>query len=107
MPKPRFKIILPIILLLGVVGSNAQENSLGLFQKANRFYDSGNFNSAIQSYHQLLDKGIKEATVYYNLGNAYFKARQLGKAILYYRKALKLAPRDKDIKTNLNFSRLF
>lgn len=107
MPKPRFKIILLITLLLGVVGLNAQENSLELFQKASRFYDSGDFNSAIQSYQQLLDKGIKEAAVYYNLGNAYFKAKKLGKAILYYRKALKSAPRDKDIETNLNFSRLF
>ncbi len=107
MPKPNFKIIVLLILLLWVVGSNAQENSLELFQKANRFYDSGDFNSAIKSYHQLLDKGIKDAAVYYNLGNAYFKAKQLGKAILYYRKAQNLAPLDKDIKTNLNFSRLY
>lgn len=96
-----------MVLLLVAGGSNAQENSLELFQKANDLYDQGNFDSAIQTYHKLIEQGIKDARVYYNLGNAYFKAKQLGKAILYYRKAQNLAPRDKDIKTNLNFSRLF
>ncbi len=107
MTKLVFKFVVLIILLLKALNLQSQENPLGLFQKANSFYDQGNFNAAIQTYQKLLEQGVKDATVYYNLGNAYFKAKQLGKAILYYRKAQELAPRDKDIKTNLNFSRLF
>jgi len=101
-------LILTLILLL-IFTSHlyGQENSGELFQKANRYYDTGNFKSAIKSYQQLLNRGLKDAIVYYNLGNAYFRDKQLGKAILYYRKAQKLSPRDNDIATNLNYSRLF
>ncbi|EQB64193.1 MAG: hypothetical protein RBG1_1C00001G1772 [candidate division Zixibacteria bacterium RBG-1] len=100
--------ILALVLLL--ICPNllySQENSTELFQKGNRYYDSSNFKSAIQAYQQLLNRGIKDATVYYNLGNAYFRDKQLGKAILYYRKAQRLSPRDSDIATNLSYSRLF
>ena len=101
-------LILTLILLL-IFTSHlySQENPGELFQKGNRYYDSGNFKSAIKTYQQLLDRGINDAIVYYNLGNAYFRDKQLGKAILYFRKAHRLSPRDNDIETNLNYSRLF
>jgi len=35
--------------------------------------------------------------LYYNLGNAYFKDDRIGKAILYYNRALRLAPGNDDI----------
>lgn len=101
-------LILTLALLLTCAGQlYSQENSRELFQKANRYYDSGDFKSAIRTYQQLLDRGINDAIVYYNLGNAYFRDKQLGEAILYFRKAHRLSPRDKDIETNLNYSRLF
>lgn len=104
----KLSLLLAAVFLLIFTGQlYSQENSLELFQKGNRNYDSGNFKSAIKTYQQLLDLGIKDATVYYNLGNSYFRDKQLGKAILYYRKAQKLSPRDNDIATNLNYSRLF
>ena len=100
-------ILALILLLISTSHLYSQENPTDLFQKANRYYDTGNFKSAIKSYQQLLDRGINDAIIYYNLGNAYFRDKQLGKAILYYRKAQKLSPRDNDIATNLNYSRLF
>ena len=39
--------------------------------------------------------------LYYNLANAYFKAGANGKAILYYNKALRIAPSQEDIRHNL------
>jgi len=101
-------LISALVFSLACAGQiQSQEKPAELFQKANRYYDSGNFKSAIQNYQKLLERGVKDATVYYNLGNAYFRDKQLGKAILYYRKAQKLSPRDNDIATNLNYSRLF
>jgi len=96
-----------VLLLIFSCHLYSQENFTQLFQDGNNYYDSGNFKSAIQSYQQLLKLGVTDATVYYNLGSSYFRDKQLGKAILYYRKAQKLSPRDPDIEINLNYSRLF
>ena len=40
-----------------------------------------------------------------NLGNAYFKSGQLGKAIAAYREAEQMSPRDPDVRANLRFAR--
>jgi len=45
------------------------------------------------------------AALYFNLGNACFKNGQTGQAIVYYRLAHRLAPRDPDIRANLRFAR--
>ena len=39
--------------------------------------------------------------LYYNLANAYFKTGAIGKSILYYNKALRIAPSQEDIRHNL------
>src|SRR4030067_1448223 len=107
MLKNIHKILALVLLLICPNLLYSQENSTEFVQKGTRYYDSSNFKSATQAYQQLLNRGIKDATVYYNLGNAYFRDKQLGKAILYYRKAQRLSPRDSDIATNLSYSRLF
>lgn len=40
--------------------------------------------------------------LYYNLANAYFKEGQLGRSILFYHRALRLAPGNDDIRYNLS-----
>jgi tetratricopeptide (TPR) repeat protein len=83
------------------------ESATALFQKGNESYDTGNFDQAIEEYQKIVDLGIKNSKVFYNLGNAYFRKNQLGKAILNYRRALALEPRDDDSMTNLAFVKLF
>lgn len=78
-----------------------------LFQRGNQSYDEGKFNQAIAEYEKILNLGIKNYEVFYNLGNAYFRQNQLGKAILNYRRALALEPREEDAKANLSFVKLF
>ncbi|MDR2351395.1 MAG: tetratricopeptide repeat protein [Endomicrobium sp.] len=46
---------------------------------------------------------VEDPYVYYNLSNAYYRAGNIGKAILNIEKASKLAPRDKDIKEKMHF----
>ncbi len=77
------------------------------FDEANKLYEAGKYFEAAAAYNALLSSGNKSAEVYYNLGNAYFKDKKTGLAILNYEKALKLAPRDADIKYNLEFARSF
>ena len=45
------------------------------------------------------------ANAYYNLGNAYFRNDNLGKAVVSYERALKLDPTDADARQNLEFVR--
>jgi tetratricopeptide (TPR) repeat protein len=72
---------------------------------ANQLYESGQFTQAAQAYQQLTDQGFADSTLYFNLGNAYFKQDDYGRAILNYRRAEQLAPRDEDIVTNLELAR--
>ncbi len=83
------------------------ESATALFQKGNESYEAGNFDQAIEEYEKIVDLRIKNSKVFYNLGNAYFRENQLGKAILNYRRALSLDPRDEDSIANLRFAKLF
>lgn len=74
-------------------------------QVARQFYEDGQFDRAAQTYQQLADQGLSDMTLFYNLGNAYFRQDDLGRAILNYRRAEALAPRDADLRANLKLAR--
>lgn len=67
-------------------------------------YMRNDYASAIQIYESLLKKG-EAAEVYYNLGNSYYKAGDIAKAILNYERALLLQPGNADIRANLEIAR--
>src|SRR3989339_126527 len=77
------------------------------FNAANKLYESGKYTESAAAYNTIIGDGNQSAEVYYNLGNSYFKEKKLGLAILSYEKALKISPRDADIKYNLDFARSF
>ncbi|MBI1353883.1 MAG: hypothetical protein GC160_06015 [Acidobacteria bacterium] len=57
-------------------------------------------------YERLIDEGgIQNGRLYYNLGNAYFRMDDLGRAILNYRRAERFLPGDSDIRQNLESAR--
>lgn len=74
-------------------------------QRANQLYESGRFREAAGMYQQMVDNGIDNSTVFYNLGNAHFKQDDVGRAILNYERAARLSPRDADIRANLELAR--
>ena len=82
--------------------ANAQPNEL--FQKAARAYDASHFAEAAAGYDALLQQGQREPQVYFNLGNAEFRAGHSSAAVLAYRRAWHLAPLDADIIANLQFA---
>ena len=67
-------------------------------------YMRNDYASAIQIYESLLKKG-EAAEIYYNLGNSYYKADDIAKAILNYERALLLQPGNADIRANLEIAR--
>lgn len=74
------------------------------FTEANKLYNEKQYFEAIDYYKKVINKGIKNGYIYFNLGNSYLKNDQIGKAILNYKKALIYHPRNVDIKTNLQFA---
>lgn len=77
------------------------------FANANSEYEAGDYDAAIAGYQELIDGGAADRDLFYNMGNAFFKAGRLGYAVLYYERARQLAPRDGDILSNLALTRSF
>ena len=93
-------IIVTALLLMSVVGAVAQ-TSAERWEVGNKAYIEGNYDKAIEEYTAILDGGEYSMKLYYNLANAYFKTGAMGKAILYYNRALRIAPSQEDIRHNL------
>lgn len=96
-------IILIFILLLPLyVYSQSPEESL--YQQAVEAYQNKHFSQALEKFISLEEENIVNADLYYNIGNCYFRTEQLGRAIVYYLKALKTDPTHEPAKRNLNFA---
>ncbi|MDZ7845384.1 MAG: tetratricopeptide repeat protein [Owenweeksia sp.] len=96
-----FTTVLLLLAVLTTFGQQPRE----LFAQGNEKYRQQQYEEAIETYHQITEQGLENASLYYNLGNAYFKSDQLAQAILYYEKAVRLAPHDDEIQQNLKIAR--
>ncbi len=93
-----------LLLLLAAATARAESPSAA-FDSANKLYEQRHFPEAAAAYQTLINSGTASAALYFNLGNAWFKAGQNGRAILAYRQAELLSPRDPDVQANLQFVR--
>ena len=57
------------------------------FDAANKLYEQGKFMEAAAGYQRLLESGRRSVVLYFNLGNARFKAGQVGRPRRRSRKA--------------------
>lgn len=95
-----------LVSLLFVFTSLAVSGPLDLFQKGNELYQQGAYEEALQHYHQILEDGYESGALYFNMGNAYYKLDQLGKARLYYERAAKFMEGDESLTENINILRM-
>ncbi len=72
-----------------------------IFLQANQDYREGKFQEAVNGYGELIRRGHDGPQIQYNLGNAWFRMNQLGRAILAYERARLFMPRDADLNFNL------
>lgn len=88
------------------IGADSQFSKLEDVTKAegDSAYMRDDYAAAIQVYEALLNRG-EAADLYYNLGNSYYKAGDIAKAILNYERALLLQPGNGDIRANLEIAR--
>lgn len=94
-----------LFLILAVVSLHAFAfNSDSLMVRANYAYEHQQYDSAVNMYQQVLKQGFVSPALYFNLGDAYFRLKDMPSAILYFEKAKKLDPNNDDIRYNLNLS---
>lgn len=100
------KILFVLLLLLfSAFAANGHELD-SLWYKANDAYAMGEYDNAANTYKLIEKEGYGSAGLFYNMGNAYFKQVDKGKAILYYERAFKLDPSNNDIEVNLEIARM-
>jgi len=95
-----------IILLLFHVSYSFAGEKEHLFAEGNKFYQEGKYLEALNAYKRILEMGYESGSLYYNMGNCYYKIHDIGRAILYYERAKRLSPDDEDLKTNLKLANL-
>src|SRR5438067_5832894 len=75
------------------------------FAKANQAFAQGHFKEAIANYETLIRDGQWSANLFYDLGNAYFRIGDFGRAILNYERALALDRHHPEATANLQIAR--
>ena len=94
-----------VVALLFAGSATLQAADDSTFAKANQAYSEGRFQEAVDGYQSLVESGRLNANLFYNLGNAWFRVGDFGKAILNYERALALDPHHPEASANLRLAR--
>jgi tetratricopeptide (TPR) repeat protein len=95
------------VLVLGAAApALAQSRTLdGTFSEANAAYARGDYEQAATLYEQLVEAGVDDVDVYYDLGLCHARRGAHGRAVAAFERALRLDPRDTAALTALDASR--
>ena len=93
-------IVSIIVFLLFALWASAENTPE---QRAAKAYADKNYQEAAMIYDSLINKG-QSADLYYNYANTQFRLNNIGKAILFYERALVLSPYDSDIRRSLEYA---
>ena len=97
--------LLALLLLLPLSAGAAESYPDSLWKAGVDAYSAGQWAQAASDWTDLTATGLRSKELYYNLGNAWFKAGEIAPAILNYERALRLDPSDSDVRYNLEFAR--
>lgn len=78
-----------------------------LWDMANESYTAAEYKLALEYFLEIEKKGYASWQLFYNIANTYFKLGFNGKAVLYYERALRLNPSERDIQNNLRHAKEF
>jgi tetratricopeptide (TPR) repeat protein len=96
------KLLLAVVFTTSLFAGPADD----LFNDGNRLYQGGHYQAALEKYSQITRLGQESTALYFNMGNCYYKLQDIGRAILFYERALRLSPGDDDVRTNLSIAQL-
>jgi tetratricopeptide (TPR) repeat protein len=95
------QVLLYLSILLLSLDAMAGENTMAKqWKKANDCYQQKQYDSAIFYYQILLQQQASNASIYYNLGNAYYRKNQVADAVVQYERALFFKPQYKEAQEN-------
>ena len=95
-------MVLFILIMIVVVGLKAENELLkDRYKKAITAYNTKNFEKALNHFKFIENQSVKQADLFYNIGNCYYRLNNLGYAVLYYKRALRLDPLHEQAKKNL------
>ena len=90
--------ILPLYCLGGNCFAAEVPSAEEVYFEANRAFKEDRFQDAVNGYRRLVEQGWVSGHLYYNLANSYFRLGRIGQAILNYKRAKLLMPRDADFE---------
>ncbi len=96
---------LALALLLCLLGARTAQATPADFVDGVKAYNNKDYAAAITAFEAVAAHGAANAALYYDLGNAYLKTKNLGQALLWYERAARLAPDDPDLRFNLEYAR--
>jgi tetratricopeptide (TPR) repeat protein len=103
----KFRICL-LVAIVGILAAPlqcpAQEHGRQ-FLSAMEAYKAGDYATAVKGLEAIATAGVRNGQLYYDLGNAHLKNNDLGRAILWYERALALIPNDPDLRFNYEYAR--
>jgi tetratricopeptide (TPR) repeat protein len=99
-------VLMALCFVLPGVGPAAEPGARQrTFLRALELFDAAkspaDYRASAALLETLLADGLRSGAVYYNLGNAYYRAGEFGRAIAAYRKAKPYRPRDPYLEANL------
>ena len=97
-------LTLMIFFIVSTLSLKAQAPVSTLFEEGNTAYNNGDFFKAVTLYEQTLLTGKHSASLYFNLGNAYYRLNKVAESIYNYEKARQLDPENEDFKVNSAFA---
>ena len=92
------------LVLFGVASASGAGRDVQ-FQEANRAFEGGKFEAAIETYEKLVESGESSADLYFNLATANYRAGKTGESVLWLRRASLLDSTLPEVRQNLEFLR--
>jgi tetratricopeptide (TPR) repeat protein len=90
-----------LFIILFLSANDILESTL---ERAIQSYHNKDFKESLQSFQELENESLLNENILYNIGNCYFQLGQIGKAILYYKRCLKLSPGHEQAGKNLSIA---
>lgn len=102
-PKSFLPSLVALAWLATGPGTFLRAEEGGAFRQGNAFYAAGQYTKAARSYEDAVRLGNDSANLFYNLGDTYYRLGDKGRAVLNYRRALRLEPAHTEAAANLAF----